>query len=349
MVLGTSKGIIRVGIAGLGRSGWDIHAALLKTLPEYYRITAVTDPVAGRMEEARAAFGCRMYHTFDEMLADPALDLVVVATPSHLHAENTIAALRSGRAVVCEKPMAATLAEADRMIAAAHETGRPLAIFHNRRYGQDFLKVKEVIASGVLGRIVEVRLSYGTFSRRWDWQTMKKAGGGTLRNAGAHFIDETLALGLIDAAEPEVFCHKDRVLTLGDTEDHLKVMMRAPGSPLIEVDATSACAYPDDLWQVLGSRGTLHGSTTHLSWKYCDVEALAPVTLTEQPTPDRSYPADRIPWHEESWSAENESGWEVFYLDMYKTLREGGPAPITPESVRRVMWVIERCDALANM
>ncbi|HEY63950.1 MAG TPA: Gfo/Idh/MocA family oxidoreductase [Caldilineae bacterium] len=336
---------VRVGIVGLGRSGWNIHAKLLGGLSDRYQIVAVSDLDPGRREEAKERFGCNTYETIDGLLEDPAVELVIVASPSHLHAEHSIMALKAGKAVVCEKPMAATLEEADRMIETARETGNLLTVFQNRRYSQDFVKVKEIIDSGILGRIVLVRIAWHGFGRRWDWQTLKKFGGGSLRNTGPHLIDQ--ALQLFGPAEPEIFCDMRRTLTLGDAEDHVKVVMKAidAEAPLIDIEITSACAYPQDNWLVMGTQGGLTGTTRHLRWKYYKPEELPPRQLETAPMPDRSYNRDEITWYEEEWSLEEDQGpgQAGFYLDLYETLRHGAPLAITPESARRVMWVIEQC------
>src|SRR4051812_30121192 len=144
---------IRVGIAGLGRSGWAIHAHLLAPLTDKFQIVAVTDEDSTRCSEAIERFHCQAYPTYDELIADPAVELVVVALPSFLHASASIAALESKRHVVCEKPMAVTMEEADRMVAAAAASDRVFTVFQVRRYNPDFLKVREIIDSGILGRI----------------------------------------------------------------------------------------------------------------------------------------------------------------------------------------------------
>ncbi len=149
-----SQDPIRVGIAGLGRSGWDIHARLLEPMGDQYQVVAVVDDDAERRAEAVERFGCQAYVQYQALLADPNVELVVVSLPSHLHMSASVEALSAGKHVVCEKPMATTLAEADRMIETARETGRILTIFQQRRYNPDFVKVREVIDSGVLGRIV---------------------------------------------------------------------------------------------------------------------------------------------------------------------------------------------------
>jgi len=144
--------VVKVGISGLGRSGWNIHANALSKCPNLYKIVAVVDALEERRREAVNRFGCRAYSDFEQLIEDDEVELVVVATPSYLHASQTIEALKAGKNVVCEKPMATSLAEADAMIEAAEKSGRILTIFQNMRYAPDFLKVREVVKSGILGR-----------------------------------------------------------------------------------------------------------------------------------------------------------------------------------------------------
>ena len=332
---------VSVGIAGLGRSGWNIHAALLQGLSEKYAVTAVFDTLAERREEAEQRFGCTGYADFEAMLADDGVELVIVALPSHLHAEYSVRALQAGKMVVCEKPMARNLQEADRMIQTAGETGTLLTIFQNRRYAPDFLTVRRVIDSGVLGRIAMIRIAYHGYSRRWDWQTLTEFGGGTLSNTCPHPVDQ--ALLLFGEQKPKVFCLLDRVLSLGNADDHVKIVLHGSGCPTIEIEVTSACAYPQDTWLVMGSAGGLAGTSEHLRWKYCD--ALPLRDLDTRPTSDRSYNREAIEWHEESWTSEavGVSFAAGFYRDLYEAIRNNVPLPVTPESVRRQIEVFDQC------
>ncbi len=340
---------IRVGIAGLGRSGWDIHARLLEPMGDQYQIVAVVDDDAARRAEAVERFGCRAYEQYQELFSDPNIELVIVALPSHLHADLSIAALAAGKHVVCEKPMATTLDEADRMIEAARETGRVLTIFQQRRYNPDFVKVREIIDSGLLGRIVQIRLTESRFGRRWDWQTLQKFGGGTLNNTGPHFLDQ--ALQLFGPKEPEVFCQMDRALTLGDADDHLKLVLKAEGQPTIDIEISSSDVFPSPTWHVLGTRGGLSGSTRQLQWKWVVDEEMPERALDLKPTPNRSYNRDELTWHEDQWefTGDTAEAYRDFYRDLYATLREGKPLAITPESVRRVMWLTEEAHRLAPL
>lgn len=345
---GPSTAPIRVGIAGLGRSGWNIHARLLEPLADRYQIVAVADADAARRDEAVARFDCMAYSHSADLLADPAVELLVVALPSHLHADLSIAALQAGKHVVCEKPMATSLAGADRMVAASEASDRILTIFQNRRYDPHFKKVQELIASGVLGRIVQIRITASNFGRRWDWQTLKAYGGGTLNNTGPHFIDQAMQL-FGDADPDQIFCHLDRTLTLGDADDHVKLVFKGKDTPTLDMEMSAACAYPSEFWNIMGTQGGLAGSMQELRWRVMDAGKLAPHTVDTAPTPDRSYLRDEITWQEGSWRAsdENSPGYEAFYLDLYATIRAGAPLVVTPQSVRRVIWLLEQCRLLS--
>jgi len=352
---------VRVGIIGLGRSGWSIHALGLQQMPERYRIVAVADLITERRAEAQQTFGCRAYAGYGELLADREVELVIVAPPSYLHAVYTIAALQAGKAVVCEKPMAQNLADADDMLAAARRTGSLFTMFQNRRYEASYLKVREVIASGVLGRIFQIKLTVHSFGRRWDWQTVRAFAGGQLRNNGVHYLDQSLQL--MDLAsggaasgggpvEPAVFYRAVNALALGDAEDSFKILLTAPGAPLVDLELVSACAYAQEPWLVMGTQGTLAGTYEALRWKYIRPEELSPRRLDTQSTPDRSYNRDDLLFHEESWAATPPDEktpasfiamTHAYYRDLYRTLREGAPLAVPPEGVRRVMQVVEQC------
>lgn len=333
---------IKVGIAGLGRSGWNIHAHLLSLLPGRFEIVAVLDADDERRKEAKAKFACQTYSEgeFEQLVENQNVELVVNALPSFLHASLSIQTLEADKHVVCEKPMATSLADADRMVEAYRKSGKILTIFQQRRYQNDFLKVKEIIESGVLGRIVQIRMSANGFSRRWDWQTLQKYGGGSLNNTGPHLLDQ--ALQLFGAGYPEViYSRLERTLTLGDADDHVKIVFSSYGKPTIDIEISSASAYPTPAWMVMGTDGGLTGSARRLEWRSANWEAMPERALTEEPTPDRSYNRDAPVWNEHAWEQEGsaEEAHLNYYRDLYETIRNGGPLVITPQQIRRVIWL----------
>jgi hypothetical protein len=102
---------------------------------------------------------------------------------------------------------------------------------------------------------------------------------------------------------------------------------------------------------VYGTRGGLQGTTRSLRWKWINEEEQEPRTLDLRPTPDRSYNRDELVWHEDSWefSGQLNEAYQDFYHDLYATIRLGAPLAITPQSVRRTMWLQEECHRLAPL
>ncbi|MCP4168613.1 MAG: Gfo/Idh/MocA family oxidoreductase [Chloroflexi bacterium] len=335
---------IGIGIAGLGRSGWDIHAEALAGMADYYSIVATCDPDETRQKEAEERFGCRVYGDFAHLIGDDAAELIVIATPSQYHCADSVAAMQAGKDVLIEKPMALSLAEADEMIAAARETGQIMTVNQNYRYAPDFIKIKEVIESGVLGRIIQIRFAVHSFSRRWDWQTLKEYGGGILNNRGAHVID--WALLLIDDPAPAVIAHMERTpLYAGDAESHAKVLLKPKKGPLIDIELTHANAFPQAACLVMGTQGSLISDRQLIRWRYFDPEHAPSLILDTKPTPDRTYNSEDIPWQEASYQPDRNFIRDVrrLYQDMYRTIRSGAPLVISPESVRRQVAVLEQC------
>jgi hypothetical protein len=131
----------------------------------------------------------------------------------------------------------------------------------------------------------------------------------------------------------------------------VKILLRAPGEPLIDIEHTSTCAYPVERWLVMGTQGTLIGTTNELKWRYIKPEELPPRELDTRPTPDRSYNREDLNWYEESWKAEDDSITPEtnFYIDLYNTIRRGAPLAVTPESVRKRIAVLDKCHKMCGL
>src|SRR5438552_669795 len=128
-----------------------MHANLIRRVPGLdLRAVVTTDPA--RQAQAEVDLVPTIYASFDALLEDPAIDLVVVATPHDTHARLAQRALGRGKHVVVDKPMAVTIEEADAMVDAAERSGRMLSVFHNRRWDWDFLTVRRVIDQGLIGK-----------------------------------------------------------------------------------------------------------------------------------------------------------------------------------------------------
>lgn len=330
---------IKVGVVGLGRAGWGIHVKRMRD-DERFKITAVTDLQEDRLQEAKDEFGCDTFTDFNDFIKNADCDLVVVASQSVDHAPHTIAALKSGRHVVVEKPMAMTVAEATKMIKAAEAADKKLFVHQNYRYHADVQHIKEIIKSGILGRVFEIRIRALGFSRRNDWQTLQKFGGGNLNNTCPHFIDA--ALLLLDSPVKRIFTDLQLTTDVGDADDHAKILLKGENGRVVDMEVSTSCAFPENKWTLLGTNGTLisDGKTSQL--KYFNPKELKPLKVNEATPEGRKYGSgDVIPWKEET----RESTADVptdFYDNVFSVLKKRKKMDITPEEVREVMRVIEK-------
>jgi len=332
---------VRTGIIGLGRSGAALHGETLKNHPGYV-ICAVADSESKRLEKAASDWGCRTYGDYRELLKNADVELVVVATPSHTHCSMAVDALKARKSVLVEKPMAVSVTEADRMIQAAKESGGLLSVFQCRRFDADFLKVQEIIKRGLLGRIHYIRRGVYGFSRRMDWQCLKKYGGGMLNNWGAHLIDQ--AMVLLDFEAEKVFSDARLTVSAGDAEDQVKVILKGK-SILFDIDIASCCSLGQPEWLVMGTLGTLMITGNSLQLKYCDAEKLAPLPAAGDilPAAGAGYSSEEITWKEEGEKISGENCFKLFYDHLHSTLRKGAALAVKPEEARRVLQIIESC------
>jgi myo-inositol 2-dehydrogenase/D-chiro-inositol 1-dehydrogenase len=142
---------VGVAVIGSGRMG-SFHAETLARRLPGARLAAVADPAPDTAERLAAALGAnRAYTDLAAVFADPAVDAVVIAAPARFHADLVVAAAGAGKAVFCEKPMALTLADADRAIAAARSAGVVLQVGFNRRFAPDWAAARALLEDGRLG------------------------------------------------------------------------------------------------------------------------------------------------------------------------------------------------------
>jgi UDP-N-acetylglucosamine 3-dehydrogenase len=151
---------IKVGIIGAGKIVRVRHLPETQMNPNA-EVSAICDVVKSRAEELAKKTNCKAYSDYRQMLLDPDIDAVIVAATNTTHAEMTVAALKAGKHVMCEKPMATTLDESQAMLTAAREMGMQLMIAHNQRLEPANIKAREIVQSGKLGRILSFTSVFG--------------------------------------------------------------------------------------------------------------------------------------------------------------------------------------------
>ena len=331
---------IRYAVVGLGRAGWNIHVHQLRGRADA-KIVAVVDPVEERREQAAAEFNCKTYTSLNKMLKQDDVEVVVVASPSNRHGPDTKAAFKAGKHVAVEKPMAMSLSEADAMIKASDDAGKKLFVHQNYRFNKEFLLMKEIIASGKIGRVFHIRNYISHFARRNDWQTLAKNGGGVLNNTTVHFLDQILQLlpGKVTQARGDL----QQIASAGDVEDHVKALLRtdAGATADIEISRAENDAATLPKWIVCGSTGTLTGDGKNYTLRFFDPSQVQPLQVIEGPAADRKYGNDdKLPWQEHTGTVEEAQSIGDFYDNVHAVLRDNGEMVITPQSVRETMRVI---------
>jgi predicted dehydrogenase len=193
---------------GCGAIALGAHIPALSRLDAVARLAHLCDVRSEVAESTARKHGVDQWTAdYHELLADPSLDAVIITTPEFLHAEQTIAALEAGKHVLCEKPIAATLGEADAMIAAAERTGLLLMIGHSRRFTARYQRVREVVASGDLGELILIRENerrprahYSAMklpvdhwqpetNKTGSWKDSARFSGGVARGHAIHEVD----------------------------------------------------------------------------------------------------------------------------------------------------------------
>jgi predicted dehydrogenase len=243
---------VRTCIIGYGRNGSSMHIEPYEKMQDF-ELVAVCDTVAERREEAAKKFGCSIYENYLEMVEKEKPDLTVIVTRSDQHCEMVCGCLKAGTNVLVTKPWAVNAKEAERMINTAKKTGKKLLPWLPARWGVDLEKIKEIIDSGAIGNVFQIKRHECTFGKRIDWQIWKKFGGGYLLNWGPHMIDQPLQLAKTEVVS--VWADLKRVIMDGDTEDNFVVITKT--SDLTLISEFSICAKGQPNWVVQGDKGTI--------------------------------------------------------------------------------------------
>jgi len=341
--------VIRTGIIGYGLSGRVFHAPFIATNPAFsLDLIATGDP--GRQAQAREKHPtAEIVDTPEALLARAGdLDLVILATPAHVHLEQGLAALDAGAALVIDKPFARSLSDAKKLIAKSEETGRPLAVFQNRRWDGDFLTVAKLVREGALGTVFRFESTFERWGSpkpgKWQETTTIGQGAGITFDLGSHLIDQALHLfGPATVEQAEL-----AILRGGLSEDDSFISLLHTSGVRSHLTMSKAAAQSGPRFRVLGDAGgySVHGLDNQEAmlkeyrWPGSDGYGVTPESewgvvgidgseegLTRVPTEPGDYPA--------------------FYAGIAASIRDGAPVPVDPRDSLEVVRIIERAHAIA--
>ncbi|MCC2975258.1 oxidoreductase [Sphingomonas sp. PL-96] len=248
--------MLNVGLIGFGLAGRAFHAPLIAVTPAL-RLAAI---VTSRVQEVADLYPqAQAVASADALLTDPAIDLVVVATPNDSHAPLARAALEAGKHVVVDKPFALTAEDARELTVLAEAHGQMLTVFHNRRWDSDFATVQRLLADDVLGDLQLAELRWDRFrpAIKQGWRETPQPGGGLLSDLGPHLIDQALHLfGRPESVSADMLSQRDEA----QVDDYFELTLHY-GTRRVIVGAASLVAAPRPRFALHGTRGSFvkHG------------------------------------------------------------------------------------------
>ncbi len=333
---------IRVGLVGYGFAGQTFHAPVLVATPGLV-LAAVA---SSRPEKVLADWpGVPVEPDAAALFARPDIDLVVVATPNAQHHPIARAALEAGKHVVVDKPFTLDAAQAHELAALAQQRGRLLSVYQNRRFDADYLTLRDVLASGQLGRPVYFESHFDRFRPevRERWREQAVPGAGLWVDLGAHLLDQAVQLfGQPDTLQLDTAALRDGA----QVEDHFHALLRyerGPHAPLrVVLHAATLAAHAAPRYILHGTRGSYvkHG---------VDPQEDA-LRAGGRPGAD-DWGVDSVPgelkvmaienWVRES-TVPNRRG---NYVDYYAAVRDAilgvGPNPVSPEQAVALMELLD--------
>jgi predicted dehydrogenase len=200
--------------------------------------------------------GVKPYTSYDDVLADPEVNGVVIVTPHNTHASLAIRAMEAGKHTITDKAMCLSVAEAEAMIAARDRAGVLLSVFHNRRWDGDFLTVRRILAEYQLGRLYHLQSCVTDWGNPGGWRRDRTAMGGWLFDWGAHTLDQILLLAGSKPVSVYAFCHY-RFSDPSTVEDYINCTVTFEDG----FTATTVVGYlnmiPMPRWYAIGEFGAL--------------------------------------------------------------------------------------------
>lgn len=335
--------VIKTGLAAFGMSGQVFHAPFLHIDP-HFELCKIVERSKELSKERYP--NATIVHSFEELIQDSELELIVINTPDSTHYEYTRQALEAGKNVIVEKPFTTTTEQGEELIALAEKKGLMLSVYQNRRWDADFLTVQEILSKGTLGRLVEFESTfarYRNFIKPNTWKETGTSGGGLTYNLGSHLIDQAIQLfGMPEA----VFADIATIRTGGKVDDYFMIRFLRPAlAPKVIVTLKSSY-----LMCEAEPRFVLHGTLGSFVKLGVDKQEAA---LLAGETPDQAH-----------WGEESEPEWGLlhtetegkiarekyptipgnyggFYQNIYEHLRLHKPLLTNAHDILNVIKVIE--------
>ena len=325
---------VSVGLVGFGNAGRYMHCPLV--LAAGMQVRGVVTRQADAVKETLG--DVQVHADFDTLLNDPAIDLVVIATPNHLHAPQAMAALRAGKHVVIDKPFALDSRQADELLAIAQAGKGCLAVFHNRRWDSDFLTLKQVLDAGRLGEIYSAQLRWDRFRPvvQTRWREHREYGGGLFADLGTHLIDQVMCLfGQPEWVQADLLTQRPGAVV----EDGFELLL-GKGRLRVQIGCSSVAADNALRYRLHGTLGSL--SKTGLDMQEAQLRAGMDPLFAQfgvEPAEQHAQLIDGNGGCERIPSVRGD--WVEFYRGVRRAIESQTPVPVSGFDAKQVMRVID--------
>lgn len=236
---------IRIAVIGHGFMGHE-HETMLSQM-EGIRLIGFSDRDPKQLDDVKE--GLKRYESNKALLADPEVDVVLIAANNNQHHDLVIQAARAGKDIICEKPAAMSLEELDDMVRVTNECGVKFTVHHQRRLDQDFGIMKEIFDQKALGDVYMMKNSlYGFNGNMHDWHVYISEGGGMLYDWGVHLIDQILFM-MPEAKITSIYADVRNVINF-EVDDYFKILLRFDNQVMAEVELGTylLADKPQDKW-----------------------------------------------------------------------------------------------------
>jgi scyllo-inositol 2-dehydrogenase (NADP+) len=312
----------RVALIGFGLGGAVFHAPYIAATAGLSLGAIVTGNPERRAQAEQEYPQAVVLGSADELWARAGeFDLVVVATPNVSHVPFTLAAFDAGLAVVVDKPLAPSAADARRLVAAARQRGKLLTVYHNRRWDGDFLTLRGLIEAGELGRVLRFESRYERWrpevAAGWRNDPDPAEGGGILIDLGSHVVDQALQLF---GPPRHVYGEVRRIRAGAQTDDDAFVAIEHESGTVSHCWMSAVAGQPGPRFRVLGERAAfVYGAPAEVE----EGDALlgAGADLRTIPTPPNA--------------------WARFYEGVALSFRDGSPPPVDPADAVLTLEVLD--------
>ncbi len=239
-----------IGFGGMGRHHFD-------QLQKFGRLTVKgAYDISPTACEAAAARGVCVYSSLEDILGDDELDMILISATNDVHKSLSIAAMRAGKNVICEKPVTMNSEDLEEIMAVAKETGKVFTVNQNRRTNGDFVLVKRALENRIIGKplVIESRVE-GSRGMPTGWRTLKAYGGGMMLDWGVHLIDQLLYM-IGDEKVTQVYC-KMLSIQYPEVDDNFHLMITFESGLVAIVEVGTNHYVPHPRWYVMAEEGTL--------------------------------------------------------------------------------------------